>query len=134
MATGNTNDRKREETARPNAGGDTSRHAGKGDISQPSAGITLHEDKAAYDQKCGRAGLSQPSQGYVNHPEKAASRGENTEREYLADPDGGVGPIPKENLHLDKQKKHRDRDRHVEPKPKGDSDSSGRSFKSTKVD
>src|SRR5260221_14197491 len=110
MVKENTNDKKREEASRPNAGGDTSRHAGKDNQSSPgNSGVTPHPEKAAYDQECGKAGLSQPSQGYVNHPEKAASRGENTEREYLADPDGGVGPVPKENLHLDKQKKHKDR-------------------------
>ncbi|SRR6266851_8159286 len=97
MATGNTNDRKREETARPNAGGDTSRHAGKGDISQPSAGITLHEDKAAYDQKCGKSGLSQPNAG-------PHDRGKDPKN--AAKPDGGDADVPKDRQHLSKVKAH----------------------------
>jgi hypothetical protein len=56
-----------------------------------------------------------------------------TDPEPISNPQGHA-PIPKENLHLDKQKKHKDRDQKTEPRPKGEHDSSGRPFKSTKVD
>ena len=111
-----------DQPSKPAAGGDTNRHAGKGDVSTPGCGYVEHPEKVGP----GEGGISKPSHGGHVREQKRD--------ETVSKPHGGDEEIPKDNLHSDKQKKHRDRDRHVEPRPKGDSDSSGRPFKSAKVD
>ena len=126
MLSKNTNDRKREEVSRPNAGV-AAVHDKKGKVSAPSAGVTTREDKAAYDQIHGCSGISKPSQGGHVREEK---RDENTSNPQGADDHNG--PVLKERLHEDKKKFEHDR-RH-EPRSKGTTDSGGGKFKSTKVD
>ena len=60
----------------------------------PNAGLTLHPEKAAHDQKQGRAGL--------NKPEAGGHVREQKRDDTVPNPQGGDAPIPKEHLHLDK--------------------------------
>ncbi|SRR6266404_6949711 len=74
----------------------------------PNAGVKLHPEKAAYDQKHGRSGLNKPEAG-------ARDRGKDPKN--ASKPEGGDAAIPKEHLHLDKAAFEESR-KH-EPKPKG---------------
>jgi hypothetical protein len=83
---------------------DQTRHAGKGDVSKPTVGVTPHPEKGAYDEKCGKSGLSRPSSGPTDRGKDPAN---------MSKPHGGDEPIPKESLDRAKNKKK------IEPKPAG---------------
>ena len=87
MATGNTNDLKRENASKPSAGYDTKRHAGKdpANIARPSHGGTPHPEKDARDVKDGKGGASKPSHGGTLN--KAKKNGRNRV-EPLSNPQG----------------------------------------------
>jgi hypothetical protein len=99
-------------------------HTGGGAAGLP----TPHLEKADGKNRVEPISISTGSGGSVR-PQKYHSPGQTAD---VSNPHGGDGPIPTEQLHLDKHKDHKNRTH--EPKPKGDSDSSGHPFKSTKVD
>jgi len=109
MVKGNTNDRKREEASRPNAGSSEERHKHKDNRSDSGhSGVTLHPEKAAYDQKRGKSGLSQPNAG----PHDRGKDPKNSSK-----PEGGSAPVPREHLHSEKTAA--DDAKTYEPKAKG---------------
>ena len=91
-----------DQPSKPKAGVITV-HDKKGNASTPNSGVTLHPEKAKYDEAHGRSGLSTPSSGGTLHKEKADGK---NRVEQLSDPKGGDAPIPTERLHLDKVKAH----------------------------
>jgi hypothetical protein len=73
--------------ANPSMGGDQSRHAGKGNLAQPSGTtpVTRHTEKGVHDQACGRSGLANPSSGPTDRGKDPAN---------ISKPALSVEPIP----------------------------------------
>jgi len=113
-----------DQASKPDSGNsDQSRHEHKDNRSATGNSGVVSEHPEKTDGKNRTEPLSKPgSSGGGVREEK---RDENT-----SNPEGALGPVPKDRQHLSKAKAHESRK--FEPRPRGEHDSSGRPFKSTK--